>query len=81
MTWDLRISRRAHKDLRSVPKNDLRRIKAAVDQLGENPYSGDLRWLRGGTDLLRRRVGEWRILFRLDLETETILIQRVPRAN
>lgn len=28
---------------------------------------------------MRRRVGDWRVLFRLDLETDTIFILRVLR--
>jgi mRNA-degrading endonuclease RelE of RelBE toxin-antitoxin system len=36
-----------------------------------NPFLGDIKYL-SGQDRLRRRVGDWRIFFRLD-RTERIL--------
>ncbi len=82
MSWDLRITRRAIKDLRSLPIEDRRRVGEAFDQIRQSPYSGKHRWLRGTLEgTMRRRVGDCRVLFRLDLDPDTIFILRVLRGT
>jgi mRNA interferase RelE/StbE len=77
VSWVLKLSRRAVKDLRSIPKDDLHRIDAALSAMLENPLSGDTKMLRGAKGALRRRVGAWRIIFELD--DETVIVLRVLR--
>jgi mRNA interferase RelE/StbE len=73
----LKLSRRAVKDLRSIPADDLRRIDAAFDAKLENPLSGDTKMLCGAKGALRRRVGGWRIIFEID--DDTVVVLRVLR--
>ena len=43
--------------------------------------SGDIKRLRGNTDLFRLRVGDWRVLFSYP-DTDTVLIERIsPRGG
>ena len=63
MPWALVITKPAARDLRELPPDDLRRINTAFEAMRPNPYGSDIKYLRGTGDILRRRVGVWRILF------------------
>jgi mRNA interferase RelE/StbE len=78
MTWVVAVSDRAQKNLSRAPAADERRILAALDAMQINPLSRDVVKLTG-QDAFRRRVGNYRIIFRLDFEALTIGIVDVKR--
>jgi mRNA-degrading endonuclease RelE of RelBE toxin-antitoxin system len=43
-----------------------------------NPFSGDIKYLRGEATL-RRRLGNWRIFFRVERGENTIYISAIER--
>ncbi len=47
MTWHLRVARRAQKELNRIPAKDQSRILAALREMSENPFSGDIAPLKG----------------------------------
>ena len=63
MAWDLVIAKPAERDLREPSRDDLRRINRALEAMRADPYSGDVRFLKGEVGQLRRRVGAWHIFF------------------
>ncbi len=79
MKWVLVITNPAERGLRKVPRGDLEDINLALSEMCTDPYSGDLKFLRGAEGSLRRRVGNWRIFFRLDQEAHTIVLLKVER--
>jgi mRNA interferase RelE/StbE len=79
MPWDLLISRPAERDLREPGRDDLRRINAAFEGMCRDPYEGDVKFLRGYTGVLRRRVGSWRILFEVNQAKRMVVILGVKR--
>jgi mRNA interferase RelE/StbE len=79
MTWGLVITEPAARRLRDLPPSDRRRINAGFETMRENPYSGDVRFLRGTNGALRRRVGDWRILFELYKDQHLIVIFAIKR--
>jgi len=79
MTWSLVIASPAERDLRRVPVSDRARIDDAFSQMCVNPFVGDVKSLRGGKGALRRRVGDWRILFDLHQEERLIVVTAVKR--
>jgi len=44
-----------------------------------NPYSGDIKFLRGAAGALRRRVGVWRILFDVHKDKHLVIVLAVKR--
>jgi mRNA interferase RelE/StbE len=57
------------------------RISKTLDRLATSPESGAMRKLTGRAES-RLRVGDWRVLLKLDYETKTIRVQRVlPRGR
>jgi len=79
MTWTLIIANRARRTKRDMPREDAEDIDAAYMEMRKDPYSGDIKFL-GGTDRsIRRRVGDWRILFEVFKERRIVLVHDVER--
>lgn len=57
------IKKQAKKFIDRLPLNERRRIVAAIEQL---PNGEDIKKLKGHSDLLRLRVGDYRIIYTVD---------------
>ena len=79
MPWDLVITEPAERDLREPSRDDLRRINRAFEAMRADPYSGDVKFLQGEDGRLRRRVGAWRIFFRVEQGKHVVVIPAVKR--
>jgi len=70
------IHRKAVKELKSLPKDIQSMIMEALKEMRSSPFAGDVRKIRG-EEAYRRRIGDYRIEFILDLEEKTIAILRI----
>ena len=57
------IKKKAKKFIDALPKNERKRIVAAIEQL---PKGEDIKTLKGHEGLLRLRVGDYRIIYTVD---------------
>jgi len=73
------ITKPAERDLKALGQNDRVRINAAFEAMRTNPFSGDIKFLKGMGGALRRRVGAWRILFDVDQQKRIVLLLAVKR--
>lgn len=73
----LEITEPAEKDLADLDKKTQERVSAALDRLLTRPEAVDLKKLRGSPERWRLRVGDWRIILRIDQEQEIIYILRI----
>ena len=73
MSWAVNLSDRARKNLKRVPVADQQRIAAQLDAMRVNPLSGDVVKLKG-QDAFRRRVGNYRVIFRIDFKSLAVAI-------
>ncbi len=79
--WSIEVKRRADRDISRLDRPVRDRVIVALEALAENPLGGSLRKLTG-RDESRLRVGNWRVLLTLDVQTRTINVQRVlPRGR
>jgi len=78
MKWGLVVASRAKREFRRLPGEARDAIDAALSEMCDNPFSGDVKSL-GGSDGFRRRVRDWRILYKLDEEKKIIVVTRVKR--
>jgi mRNA interferase RelE/StbE len=78
MTWGLLIANRAKRQLRRLSASDRDGIDAVFSEMRDDPFHGDVKVLRG-LDALRRRVGDWRILYTLDDDNKVIIVTAVKR--
>ena len=79
--WDYELTAAAERDVRRLDRHTLQRITDALDRLVGTPSQGDVRQLAGSLDIWRLRVGDWRIRFRLEPETRTVVVLRVQRRD
>lgn len=79
MKWEFKIAKKAGKQTKKFPKNDLRRISESIEELGEDPYNGDIQKMSGEENVWRKRVGNYRILYEIIFEEKIIFIFSVER--
>ncbi len=78
MSWVVVVSNRARRNLKRVPAADQQRIMAALDALRSDPLSGDMVKL-AGQDAFRRRVGNYRIILRVDFKAFAVGVLDIQR--
>ena len=79
MTWELLLAGPATKALKRMPAADRRRAMAALEALEQDPFSGDTVRLTAQPVAWRRRVGNWRILFDVELAHHRVLVHDIAR--
>ena len=78
MTYEIEFKPRAIKDLQSIPKLTVERIIEKVEAL-RNDLAGDVKRLTDFTPEYRLRVGDYRILF--EIEVDKVIIYRVKHRS
>ena len=61
--YQILIKKRAEKFIDRLPLNEKRRIVSAIERL---PDGEDIKHIKGHSDLLRLRVGDYRIIYTVD---------------
>jgi mRNA interferase RelE/StbE len=78
MAYAIEFERHAIKDLRRLPRTDRERIMAAIETLGEEPRPSDVTKLSGSRgSIYRIRVGDYRVLYKIEDDTLMIYVVRV----
>lgn len=77
--WDLEIDPNVFKFLNRIPSQDAKAIIKIIKLLPINPYFGDIQKIKGQDNVWRRRVGSYRILYKLFSVDKMILIFRIER--
>lgn len=76
MAYQLRITRRANKELRDLPTEIQQRIRHAISDLARDPRPHGHKKLRGRTDCAIR-VGRYGVIYDVDDDAWTVTILRV----
>jgi len=77
--WDLQVDLGVLKSLKKLPRHDVEAILNVIKLLLINPYFGDIQKMKGEKDTWRRRVGAYRLFYRLKVSEKVILVFRVER--
>ena len=77
MTYQIDVTPAARRDLLKLPKDVARRIDAHILALAENPYPSGAHKLEDSEDVFRVRVGDYRILYRVEGHQLVVVIIRV----
>lgn len=77
--FTLVYSKQAVKVLRRLPANTARLIRAKLEELAQNPETmRNVKWLHGaqahGSSTYRLRVGDWRVVYRLEYNARRIVV-------
>jgi len=83
MQHEIEFTREATQQLLSMPRNVARNIRAKVGLLAADPYAPNqnVRKLMG-RDAYRLRVGDWRVLYRIEAGQLVVVVLTVrPRGS
>lgn len=78
-TFNVLIHRRALKEIDGLPADEKTRILNALREMAADPFSGDVKPVKGVRSLLRRRVGDYRIAFTVNFENSEVVVLKVGR--
>lgn len=79
MDWLVRIGRSARKNLARFPKRDYHRLMEVLKDFRLGPYTGDIEKIDGEDTAWRRRVGNYRILYDVDVKNKTVEVVDIRR--
>jgi mRNA interferase RelE/StbE len=79
MTYELQVERAAQRQIRRLPQEAFRRVEAVIDALAHEPRPRGAKKLRGSADLLRIRVGTYRVIYAVFDRERLVKIVRVVR--
>lgn len=74
--WQVIILREPEKLLAKLPRDVQERLSTAIDKLETDPHPPGSERLTG-YDLYRLRVGDWRIIYRIEADKLLILVVEV----
>jgi mRNA interferase RelE/StbE len=75
--YNIEFLRTALKELAKLPKEIQQRIAARIDELKVNPYPPGIKTLKNGEGQLRLRVGDYRVIYRVEATRLVILIVKI----
>ena len=77
--WVLRIDPSVSQELEEIPKSDAKRVLQTIKGLPLNPYYGDIQKMKGVENCWRRRIGSYRLFYRLLKKERVVLIFHLER--
>ncbi|MEA1944661.1 MAG: type II toxin-antitoxin system RelE/ParE family toxin [Euryarchaeota archaeon] len=82
MKFEIKLSSRAYRFLKNINKVVYNRIIKKVERLSEDPFPPDAKRVIGRDEkAFRVRVGDYRILYVVYLDKETILIINIDKRS
>ena len=77
MAYRIVVTPEARRNLLALPKDVLRRVDACILALGQAPRPPRTRRIKGGPDLWRVRVGDYRIIYAIEDDKLLIVVIRI----
>jgi len=76
--YEIKFSKQAVKDLKHIPEGYKKNVLDKIELLGQDPYGKllDTKKLRG-VDGYRLRVGEYRVLYKMENQTVVVKIIKI----
>lgn len=77
--WALRIDPDIYKTLKRIPRRDAEVVLETIRLLPTNPYFGDIQKMKGENGSWRRRIGSYRLFYKMNKDEALILVFRLER--
>jgi mRNA interferase RelE/StbE len=71
------FTKRAERDLESIPVRDQARLARRIDTLAANPRPAGAKKLTGADDLYRLRSGDYRVVYSIEDDVITVTVIRM----
>jgi mRNA interferase RelE/StbE len=81
MSFRVIFSLKSCKRIKSFDSELKERIKIGIQEISNNPWEKGTIKVKGYGDVRRKRVGDYRIIYRIDQQHKEILIAVVARRN
>jgi len=75
--YSIEFLRTALKELSKLPLEVQQRIADRIDELKTNPYPPSIKALKNGDGRLRLRVGDYRVIYRIEADNLVIIVIKV----
>jgi mRNA interferase RelE/StbE len=79
MKLEIKYSNQAAKFLRKADKVLAKRVMQRIEELADEPLPKDSKKIQGSSSTLRVRVGDYRILYEADHDSETLGIIKIDK--
>lgn len=77
MPYIVEFSTSAQREFRALERANQLRIATHIDGLASNPFPSGAKKLKGSADHYRIRVGDYRVIYRIDGKRLTVLILKI----
>ena len=77
--WDLQIDSSVFKVLKRMPRRDTEAVSGVIRLLLLDPYYGDIQKMKGEENVWRRRIGAYRIFYKIRVSEKIILVFKLER--
>lgn len=77
--WDSQIDPDVYNALKRISPRDAGAILDVIRMLPINPYFGDIQKMKGKENAWRRRVGSYRLFYRIKTKEKIILVYHLER--
>ncbi|MEK9173587.1 MAG: type II toxin-antitoxin system RelE/ParE family toxin [Patescibacteria group bacterium] len=77
--WELKVAKSVDKKLQKFPPKDKECIFEVIKLMSQDPYFGDIEKLNREDNSWRRRVGNYRIFYELDINKKIVFVSDVKR--
>lgn len=78
-SWDLQVDNSFFKILKQMSRRDADVLLEVIRLLPANPYFGDIQKMKGEDNTWRRRIGSYRIFYKLKVSERVILVFNLER--
>jgi len=78
-SWGLEIDPSVFKTLKKFPQKNSEAVLFVIKLLPENPYFGDIQKMKGENNAWRRRIGSYRIFYKVRVQEKIILVFKIER--
>ena len=76
-SYEIRWKGSAERDLRNIDPQQILRVIQAIESLVDNPFPSQCRKLRGSERDYRIRVGDYRVVYQVDVKAKVVTIYHV----
>jgi mRNA interferase RelE/StbE len=76
-SYDIIFKPSVEKDLRTLPRPVVARVMQRIDTLKDDPFPRQSIKLTGAEQLYRMRVGDYRVIYGVDIEAKRITVHYV----
>ncbi|MFQ6084123.1 MAG: type II toxin-antitoxin system RelE/ParE family toxin [Candidatus Aminicenantia bacterium] len=73
-SFKVKLKPSAEKDLRKISPDRLEILRREIDKLADNPFPHKCRKLSGTEGLLRHRIGDYRIIYEVNIKKKIVII-------